>query len=725
MRWIFATLVGCPLPLLSVAERDGLLKVKVLSADSVLDCLTVFSGVSVNRCTDRQQAEQAFLLNVEDFQEGRVLEIAIAADNSTCLGGGHGDLFTAKCGKDNAATGWRWSNMSSDSYGSFFLKHNFTGLCAKRVSWGWGVQMTDCPHPADIKEKYWGYNEAVYAFMWSPAAFARLVPEAELPLCSSGSDMIGQSGRVVRLRGINWYGAHMPQHVNNGLDLVSAGDIVQTAKNLGFNHIRVSYGTQQHFENPEVDQALIAANPDLRGLRSMEVMDRNIQTITDAGLLVILSNHVTTYAWCCAVDDGNSMWFNENWTEADWYESLRNISARYRHNPRVIGVDLRNEPRPDLKDKDNFKVPWWGWFDGIPHITADWKTAAQEASKSVWHGDPEALVFIEGNLGLDLQNAMSDKLYFGQDCLHSQVVYSVHDYDWFWRWMRIVLGLNTAHAVSIFQQLKEVSKVIQQKDPSQELDYDEFAYQRTTAWGYLTQQELAPVWIGELGTKQRETWWMYFISYVEANDLDWCYWPLNGYKWPRGYGPPEGRWRQKEVDADDWYGVLTQDWRKIRQLWRMWDLTPMLSQAGVREKKRTHPGKCVFDASLNVVQPSGVELGIVPVQKLEVIGIAIGSTVFLTIMVVCCCVCWCLRRRRLHGEALSQRTLSFEDGQNESMALLGALGPVQLASMPDPESENEDVAELYTEQYPEPVKFISRLRGRDDSIGTECTETGS
>merc|ERR1712151_923021 len=214
--------------------------------------------------------------------------------------------------------------------------------------------------------------------------------------------MGGTSGRVVRLRGINWYGAYMQQHVNGGLDYLTCDEIARLILNMGFNHVRMNYGIQQQVENAAVNESLLSANPDLKGLKSMEVFDANIETLTRWGLLVIVNNHVTTDAWCCVADDGNSMWYNQEWTEAQWFQSLTKISARYILNKRVIGIDLRNEVRPDLQKQDGWVIPWWGQFGGLNILTADWRLAAQEGCMAVWHGDPEALCFVEGNLGLDL-----------------------------------------------------------------------------------------------------------------------------------------------------------------------------------------------------------------------------------------------------------------------------------------------------------------------------------
>mmetsp|Transcript_117941 Transcript_117941/g.333587 ORF Transcript_117941/g.333587 Transcript_117941/m.333587 type:complete len:665 (-) Transcript_117941:82-2076(-) len=646
---------------------------RILSVESVFECVSQVFGQSgpgaahlVNCSTDSKR-EQAWALSLTRFAEGTGFELPLFETSQYCLGVQAGIIGTYLCGVDPNVTSWRWSNVSRSDLGMFYLSHTWTGQCLKRVPLGLGhaLAMHRCPAPALANSTVDGHDASAVSFMWVPVAFAQLIPDEELPLRSVGNDIVGASGHVVRLRGINWYGAYMPQHVNGGLDRLTAEEITRVILNMGFNHVRMNFGTQQLFENPPVDPKLVTANPDLIGLRSMEVFDRNIETLTAHGLLVIVNNHVTTSSWCCKVDDGNSMWFNRNWTETQWYTALTKIGVRYKGNKRVIGVDLRNEPRPDMQDQDAWIVPWWGRIDGVASLTADWKTAAQEGAKAVWLGNPDALVFVEGNLGLDLSSATSQKIEFGQECLQSRLVYSVHDYVWFYRWIQIVLSLDSAGALNLYQQLVEAAQVVHSDDPAAEKNYEEFEYQRDAVWGYLEKEDISPIWIGEMGTADRNVWWSYFLRYASSLDLDWSYWPLNGYKWPANYGPPEGN-RSVNEEQGDWYGLLTADFKQVRMAWKLSDLTPMLMEAGVRDSVRELPRECVFEPSMNVVGPSGSESGVLTFQQLETIVALIAASVLLCITV--CFAAFCCACRRRWGGSGAYRTMrrtSYEDTDAE------------------------------------------------------------
>jgi endoglucanase len=64
------------------------------------------------------------------------------------------------------------------------------------------------------------------------------------------------------------------------------------------------------------------------------------------GLLVILDNHSSDAMWCCGLADGNGLWYTERWSEADWLAGWALLARRYANTSGVVGMGLRNEPRP-------------------------------------------------------------------------------------------------------------------------------------------------------------------------------------------------------------------------------------------------------------------------------------------------------------------------------------------------------------------------------------------
>jgi hypothetical protein len=40
----------------------------------------------------------------------------------------------------------------------------------------------------------------------------------------------------------------------------------------------------------------------------------------------------------------------------------------------------------------------------------------------------------------------------------------------------------------------------------------------------------APFWMGEFGENENSETWQKIYRHIKDNDLDWAYWPLDGYK---------------------------------------------------------------------------------------------------------------------------------------------------------------------------------------------------
>ena len=153
----------------------------------------------------------------------------------------------------------------------------------------------------------------------------------------------------------------------------------------------------------------------------MEVFDATVKSLVNAGVMVILNNHISDAEWCCGKWDGNGLWHNWHYSADQWEEALTGLTATYKDEPMVIGNDLRNEIRTDLR---HMWVPKWGNGD----VKTDWKMAAEKAGNAILKEDPTQLIIIEG---LEYANNMSpikdDPIQLD---VPNQLVYSFHYYDW-------------------------------------------------------------------------------------------------------------------------------------------------------------------------------------------------------------------------------------------------------------------------------------------------------
>jgi len=116
--------------------------------------------------------------------------------------------------------------------------------------------------------------------------------------------------------------------------------------------------------------------------------------------------------------------------------------------------------------------------------------------------------------------------------------------------------------------------------------YETMRAELDSKWGFVMQQGhdyTAPVWMGEFGTGERNTYWLNFVRYLAERDLDWAYWPLNPDRQMDGEFDNWGKWHEfHQVKwVRDTYSVLSDDYMTVRDPWRMLDLDAIMSSPAV------------------------------------------------------------------------------------------------------------------------------------------------
>jgi len=339
------------------------------------------------------------------------------------------------------------------------------------------------------------------------------------PLHTSGRFIVDSNGTRVYLNGVNWYGAESTDYVVAGLQTASLQSIVQEIKSLGFNVVRLPWSNQLYESNPVVGNDALAANTNMEGENALTILDQVIAALTNAGIMVILDNHNSNAEWCCSTTDGNSLWYNAQYPQANWIADWQGMAQRYEKNPLVIGADLRNEPRSP--------ATWGG------SAADDWHAAAELGGNAVLGVNPNLLVFVEGvNYALDLSGVANLPVQLSAP---NQLVYEAHSYGFDYS------GSNTITSYSDYLSLVNEE------------------------WGYLvTGSSPQPLWVGEFGTCNTANtcidsnantdggyWFNMFTAFVQEYGVDWTYWAVNGTESPgtgRTYGSAET------------YGVLNTTW---------------------------------------------------------------------------------------------------------------------------------------------------------------------
>lgn len=353
----------------------------------------------------------------------------------------------------------------------------------------------------------------------------------ELPLRTRGRNIVDQRGRRFKLLSVNWYGASDELFVPGGLDIRHRDEIAATIREMGFNSVRLPYADELVTANPTIMPHLLSANPDLVGLRAMDILEACVTALTDAGIAVIINNHITHATWCCGADPCDAGWANDHLgplcrvrqTEEDWIRHWEDVMLRFVDNPLVIGADLRNEVRGVWGT-----MPW-----------DKWATAAERAGNRLLRLSPDWLIIVGGTeSGNDLRFAGRRPVVLD---LPDRVVYSAHVYAWS-GWGSLEGRFSKRGYASFVKTMRE-------------------------NWGYLVEGNQAPVWVGEFGASHHPSmgganYWQNLLRYLKVIDADFGYWAIN---------PRKPKDNEKET-----YSLIEDDWKTPILDYRMKDMTEIM-----------------------------------------------------------------------------------------------------------------------------------------------------
>jgi endoglucanase len=356
------------------------------------------------------------------------------------------------------------------------------------------------------------------------------------PLSASGRFIVDANGNRVRLAGVNWYGASEDLGVPAGLDRTHRRTLARNIARHGFNSVRFPFSVWMTGQTAPVPDQYLAANRDLRGSTPVQVYAACVRALTDEDLIVIPNCHLLDFGWCCSNTDENGLWFNDRWSGAQFIAAWQHITERFRTNPLVAAMDIKNEPRQATVG-GRVLEPTWGTGD-----PTDFAAMYTTVGNLIHQIDPHPLIICEGlSYAGDLTGAARHPVRLERP---GKVVYSMHDYPWF-------------HADGQSQAA--------------------YLADMTKAGGYLVADGLAPLWIGEfgndtgslanfgldptsqVGNANNGVWWTNISAWLTESDLDWCWWALNPTH-AKGSTPGTGQ-RQYNWGDREPYGLLTSDWR--------------------------------------------------------------------------------------------------------------------------------------------------------------------
>jgi endoglucanase len=320
----------------------------------------------------------------------------------------------------------------------------------------------------------------------------------------------------VRIAGVNWFGFEGAHHVVEGLATRDYRSMLDQIASDGYNTLRLPYS------NAMFDPGATATgidfsggkNGDLAGRTPIEIMDRIIGYAGSIGLKVILDRHLAPWQ--------SELWYSKDYGEQRWIDDWKMLARRYAGNATVIGADLHNEPHGQAT-----------WGDG--NQATDWRLAAERAGNAILAVNPNWLILVEGTQcdgqscnwwGGNLEEAGAYPVRLD---VPGRLVYSPHEYS------------NDVYNQDWFS------------DPSYPNNlpgrWDHY-------WGYLFKQAIAPVLIGEFGTKlddPSDTQWLRTLTgYMRPTDeyggdsMSWTFWAWN-------------------PTSSDTRGLLEDDWQTVNR----------------------------------------------------------------------------------------------------------------------------------------------------------------
>ncbi|WP_245636054.1 cellulase family glycosylhydrolase [Herbiconiux solani] len=310
-------------------------------------------------------------------------------------------------------------------------------------------------------------------------------------LHADGATLEKADGSPYVIKGVAWFGMETSNCAPHGLWTISLDAGLAQIASMGFNTIRLPFSSECLAASAS-NSINAGVNPTLVSLSPLELMDQVVQRAKAYGLNVILDRH--------RPDSGaqSELWYTAQYSEESWIADWTMLARRYLAEPTVIGVDLHNEPHGQA---------CWGCGDPA----RDWQAAATRAGDAVQAVNPQLLIVVEGVekqgdgsstwWGGGLADAGSDPVELS---VPGQVVYSPHDYP-----------------ASIFAQ-----KWFSASDYPANLPAV-----WTGNWGYLATENIAPVLVGEFGSKLEtasdRAWFETMVSYLKTTGISFAYWSFN------------------------------------------------------------------------------------------------------------------------------------------------------------------------------------------------------
>jgi endoglucanase len=335
-------------------------------------------------------------------------------------------------------------------------------------------------------------------------------------LSTQGSQIVDSRGRPVRIACIGGFGTNVadspPDYYDVHYPFKGLDANIDALKRIGFNCVRADFNDKN-----ANDPAMMAQ------------FDALVVSCKKYGVKVIFDHHnneATTKDWGNAAQQKNGLWFDsgpgtdgtdgagdkgtitQDIFQQDWVAFAKHWAG----NSTVIGFDLDNEPHTQYGHNSG------NWGNGGP---CDICAMYSQVGSAIQKVNPGALIICESFCDVTDKSSLiwwSGELTHVPDhpvvlAIPDKLVYSVHEYPW------EVSGQSPSH-----------------------LDYGPtYINYMNVCWGFIVEQNIAPIWVGEMGT-----------SGNNPNDQAWAK-TITDYMDGLAPGGPTFSGNQQPIGGDWWW----------------------------------------------------------------------------------------------------------------------------------------------------------------------------
>ncbi len=319
---------------------------------------------------------------------------------------------------------------------------------------------------------------------------------------TDGNRLKDAAGNLVRFSGVNWHGMDsenlLPHGLWGGTNRTIEAHLDEMKAN-GFNLIRLPFSSEIFLPGRKPLATAIdpVVNADLLPLTCLQLLDRLVASAGARGIRLILDYHRLKAG---AASEGGH-WYDADHTEAQWIANWKSLASRYAGNPTVVGVDLFNEVHAGVT-----------WEADNVNVAHNWRWAAKRCANEILSVHPDLLICVQG---LDA--------YKGEGGWWGAVHLGVKDHP---------LALNVANR--LVYEIHDYGPIVWDQPFHQTADFPaNLAGHWDRQWGFLHNDGIAPVWIGEWGSfldaskpkGGRELQWFGALrDYIAAKQLSWTWW---------------------------------------------------------------------------------------------------------------------------------------------------------------------------------------------------------